>query len=113
MERARQCGSLELHEGYFKELLHQVPGHLEAIDAAIGAVADRPLEAIDPVERAILRLSGYELLFKPEIPYRVAVNEGIDLAKHFGATQSYKYVNGILDRIARTHRAAEIAARRR
>jgi N utilization substance protein B len=65
------------------------------------------VEQIDPVERAILRISTYELLCHPEIPYRVVVNEGINLAKEFGATQSHKFVNGLLDRLAKKLRATE------
>ena len=59
----------------------------------------------------MLRLSTYELMRHPEIPYRVVVNEGINLAKEFGATQSHKFVNGLLDKIARKHRATEASAR--
>jgi N utilization substance protein B len=64
------------------------------------------------VERAILRISTYEILDRLDVPYRVAVNEGINLAKEFGAMQSHKFVNGILDRVARKHRAVEAAAPR-
>jgi N utilization substance protein B len=96
---------------YFKELLHGVPTRLDRIDPAIGEFADRPVPDIDPVERAILRLGGYELLFRPDIPYRVIINEAINLAKDFGATKSHKYINGILDRVARKHRSAEAATR--
>ena len=108
---AEQCPKPEIHTAYFKEVLHAVPRHLDAIDGAIEEFSDRPVANIDPVERAILRIGAYELLFKPEIPYRVAVNEGIDLAKQFGAAQSHKYVNGLLDKIARRHRAAEVEQR--
>lgn len=107
----RQSWPPEIHEGYFKELLHQVPSRVDDIDAAIGEFADRSVSEIDPVERAILRLGGYELLFKPDVPYRVAVNESINLAKQFGAAHSHKYVNGILDKIARKYRALEIGHR--
>ena len=96
---------------YFSDLLHGVPKVLEQIDSALGEFIDRPIAQIDPVERAILRLSSFELLHHPEVPYRVAVNEGINLAKEFGATQSHKYINGILDKIARKYRAAEAKAR--
>ncbi|MGX2040142.1 transcription antitermination factor NusB [Methylocaldum sp. MU1018] len=105
------CCAPEVNTRYFKELLHAVPEHLHAIDSALSEFADRPVAEIDPVERAILRISGYELLFRLEVPYRVVLNEGIDLAKHFGAAESHKYINGILDRIARKHRTAEIQAR--
>jgi transcription antitermination protein NusB len=96
---------------YFQDLLHNVPKVLGAIDAALAEFTSRPVAQIDPVERAILRISTYELLQRPEIPYRVVVNEGINLAKEFGATQSHKFVNGLLDKIARKHRAVELAAR--
>lgn len=96
---------------YFQDLLHNVPKALGVVDAALAEFTSRPVEQIDPVERAILRISTYELLQHPEIPYRVVVNEGINLAKEFGATQSHKFVNGLLDKIARKHRAVESAAR--
>jgi N utilization substance protein B len=102
-------GTAEL--AYFNELLRGVPMNLDRIDAALAEFTDRPVAQIDPVERAILRIGTYELLFRPDVPYRVAVNESINLAKEFGATQGHKYVNGILDRVARKHRAAEAAAR--
>ena len=95
---------------YFQDLLHNVPKTLDLIDAALAEFTSRPVEQIDPVERAVLRISTYELMRHPEIPYRVIVNEGINLAKEFGATQSHKFVNGLLDKIARKHRAAESAA---
>jgi N utilization substance protein B len=60
----------------------------------------------------VLRIGCYELLFRPDIPYRVALNEGVNLAKAFGAAQSHRYVNGILDKIAHRHRPEEIAASR-
>lgn len=96
---------------YFQDLLHNVPKALDVIDAALGEFTSRPVEQIDPVERAILRIGIYELLRRPEIPYRVVVNEGIEMAKEFGATQSHKFVNGLLDKIARKHRAPESSAR--
>lgn len=96
---------------YFQSLLHQVPKKLDLIDAALGEFTSRPVGQIDPVERAILRISVYELMERLEIPYRVVVNEGINLAKEFGATQSHKFVNGLLDKIARKYRTAESAAR--
>jgi len=96
---------------YFQDLLHQVPKKLDVVDAALSEFTSRPVEQIDPVERAILRISVYELMERLEIPYRVVVNEGINLAKEFGATQSHKFVNGLLDKIARKYRATESAAR--
>ncbi len=97
---------------YFQDLLHNVPRSLDEIDAALAEFTSRPIEQIDPVERAVLRISTYELLRHPEIPYRVVVNEGINLAKEFGASQSHRFVNGLLDRLAHKLRAAETAARK-
>ncbi len=94
---------------YFTQLIHGVVDHLQDIDAALTEFADRPVEEIDPVERAILRLAAYELLYRWEVPYRAVLNEAINLAKVFGAThKSYKYVNGVLDRLAHKVRAPEI-----
>lgn len=98
---------------YFKELLHGVQNHVATIDLTIGEFTDRPLTELDPVEQAILRLGTYELQFRPEVPYRVSINECINLAKRFGATDGHKYVNGILDKVARKLRSAEVGAARR
>ncbi len=95
---------------YFNELLHEIPKRLDAVDAAMGEFIDRPIAEIDPVERAVLRIGAYELLFRPDVPYRVILNEGINLAKAFGAAHGHKYINGILDRIAHKTRSVEISA---
>ena len=95
---------------YFQRMLHGIPAHLDEIDAAITEFTSRPVQQIDPVERAILRISTFELLHQPEIPYRVVVNEAINLAKEFGATQSHKFINGLLDRLAKRLRQAECAS---
>ncbi|MBK1699496.1 transcription antitermination factor NusB [Thiococcus pfennigii] len=87
--------------GLFDRLLKGVPRELDAIDAQLQAAIDRPLAQVDPVERAILRLGAFEILFCPEVPYQVAINEAIDLAKLLGAEQGHRYVNGVLDRLAR------------
>jgi N utilization substance protein B len=98
-------------KSYFNTLLHGVPQQLDVIDAALAQFVDRPVEKIDPVERAILRLSTYELQQYPETPYKVIINEGVNLAKWFGAEGSHKYINGILDKVAQQQRAIEIAAK--
>ncbi|BBL70673.1 transcription antitermination factor NusB [Methylogaea oryzae] len=95
---------------YFKELLHGVVANLASIDQAIAEFTSRPLDELDPVERAVLRLGTFELLFRQETPYRVVINECINLAKRFGATDGHKYVNGILDKVARKRRAVEVGA---
>jgi N utilization substance protein B len=101
----------DAHKKYFEELFHGVPQNLQALDKALADFVDRPVDAIDPVERAILRLGTYELIFRLDMPYRVVINESINLAKFFGADGSHKYVNGILDKIAQKVRAIEIQAK--
>ena len=98
---------------YFRELLRLVADNTAALDAHITPHLDRPIAQVDPVEAAILRLGAAELKFRPDVPYRVVINEAIELAKTFGGEQGHKYVNSILDRVAAELRAAEIAARKR
>ncbi len=95
---------------YFTELLHAIPARLASLDGLIEPTLDRPLAMIDPIEKAILRMGVYELTQRLDIPYRVIVNEAVDLAKLFGAEQSHRYINGVLDRIGHGNplRAAEI-----
>jgi len=97
---------------YFRDLLRGVAGNLNSLDARLQPHVDRPIAQIDPVERAILRLGVYELAHHPEVPYRVVINEAVELAKVFGAEEGHKYVNGVLDKVARALRSAEVAARR-
>lgn len=97
--------------GYFKDLLHGVPTNLAELDAKLKPCVDRSIESIDPVERAILRLGAFELMHHPEVPYRVVINEAVELAKVFGAEQGHKYVNGVLDKLARQVRKAEAGKR--
>ena len=97
---------------YFTELVRAVPTRLDELDAALAPCVDRALESVDPVERAILRLGTYELIEHPEIPYRVIINEAVELAKTFGAEKGHRYVNGVLDKAARALRPIEAAARR-
>ena len=97
---------------YFAELVRGVPARLTELDAALAPCVDRALESVDPVERAILRLGAYELIEHPEIPYRVVINEAVELAKTFGAEKGHRYVNGVLDKAARDLRPIEASARR-
>jgi N utilization substance protein B len=101
----------DAQKSYFTELFHGVPKNLESIDLALSEFVDRPVDNIDPVERAILRIGVYELSFRLDMPYRVILNEGINLAKYFGADGSHRYINGILDKIAQQTRAVEISAK--
>ena len=95
---------------YFRELVEQVTESVAALDASLGELIDRPVAQLDPVERAVLLIGLYELGQRLDVPYRVVINEGVELAKRFGATEGHKFVNAVLDRAARTLRAAEQAA---
>jgi N utilization substance protein B len=101
----------DAQKSYFTELFHGVPKNLTEIDLALTEFVDRPVDMIDPVERAILRIGAYELINRLDMPYRVVLNEGINLAKYFGADGSHKYVNGILDKVAQQKRTVEIKSR--
>ena len=85
----------------FDELIKGVPARVSEIDAALDRVLDRPISQVDPVELAILRLGGYELLYSPNVPAQVAINEAVELTKLLGAHEGHRYVNGVLDKIAR------------
>lgn len=94
--------SLELLE----QLLTGIPARIKEIDGQLDRFLDRPLVQVDPVELAILRLGAFEILFADHIPDRVAINEAVELTKLLGAHEGHKYVNGVLDKIARHHAAA-------
>lgn len=95
---------------YFHELLQGMSSYAGELEALLAPLLDRPLTEIDLVERAILTLGLYELAYHPDLPWRVVINEAVELAKMFGAEQSHKYINGVLDQAARQLRAVEIAA---
>lgn len=97
---------------YFSELLNGVAGVVADLDNAIAPLLDRPINELDPVEKAILRLGSYELIHRIDVPYRVVINESVELAKSFGAEDGFKYINGILDKLSHTHRKVEVEARR-
>ena len=92
---------------YFDELLRGCIKGKQEIEGAIAPYIDRPLEQLDPVETAILMMGIYELRSRIDVPYRVVINEAVDLAKRFGATDAHKYVNAVLDRAAKELRAGE------
>ena len=94
-------------EAYFKALLEGVTAKIDALDAQISVFIDRKLDELSPVEHAILRISSFELIFDASIPYRVAINEGVELAKIYGGTDGHKYINGVLDKIAAAARPQE------
>lgn len=91
---------LRIDLDFFRRLLRGVEQHAAELDAAIEPHLDRPLEELDPIEHAILRLGTFELLHVPDVPRAIAINEAVELAKRFGATDGHRYINGVLDRIA-------------
>jgi len=97
---------------YFREILQGVTASAKKLDNLFEELLDRPLSELDPIELAIMRIGSFELSQRLDVPYRVAINESVELAKGFGATESHKYVNGILDKLAQRVRREEIAARR-
>jgi len=99
-------------KNYFTEIFYGVPKQLKAIDEVLAEFVDRPVEKIDPVERAVLRIGVYELTNRMETPYKVIINEAVNLAKCFGADGSHKYVNGVLDKVGQVKRAVEIKAKK-
>ena len=98
---------------YFVALLQGVLEDAPALDARLGEMIDRPVAQLDPVEHAVLLLGVHELQHRLDVPYRVVINENVELAKKFGATEGLKFINAVLDRAARTLRADEQAAARK
>jgi len=92
---------------YFQRLLQAVPVQVEKLDALMQPYLDRPLAEVNPIEKSILRMAILELVEHLDIPYKVVINEALELAKTFGGTDSHKYINGILDPIARVIRVQE------
>jgi N utilization substance protein B len=92
---------------YFEDLLQGVETHVDTLDAALKPYVDREVAQIDPIERAALRLAAYELKYRLDVPYRVVINEAIEVTKRFGADHGHSYVNGVLDKLAGELRAAE------
>lgn len=99
----------KVDDEYFKELVQEIPRLVEDIDNSLSPYVDRDIAQIDPIEKAILRVAAYELIHHAEIPYRVVLNEAIELARTFGSENGYRFVNGILDKMGAKVRAVEAA----
>ena len=108
-EQARELADL----AYFEDLVHGVDAHCEAIDAALAPHLDRGIEEVDAIERAALRIAGYELLRRVDVPYRVVINEALESVKRFGSEHGHTYVNGVLDHAAVAMRQHEVDAAKR
>jgi N utilization substance protein B len=114
IEQFRAEQDMEIADlAYFEALVRGVHEHLADLDAALSVFIDRTIARVDPIERAVLRIAAFELKFRPDVPYRVVINEAIETTKRFGADQGHTYVNGVLDHAAADWRAAEVQASRR
>lgn len=100
-------------KAYFEKLFRGVLDEIGKIDSALEPHLDRPLAELSPIELAILRVGGYELGYLIDVPYRVVINEAVELAKEYGGTDGFKYVNGVLDKLAQVTRAIEVSANSR
>jgi N utilization substance protein B len=98
---------------YFQDLIHGVPKHLSELEKMFEPfLVDRALHELDPVTEALLRMASYEFKFRLDVPYKVVINEAVALAKKFGAEDSHKFINGVLDKTAAVVRAVEVKAER-
>lgn len=95
---------LNVDRKYLSEILKKVPEYEEDLEEAITPYIGRVFKTLDPVERAILRLGTYELIHRPDVPTKVVLNEMIELAKVFGSDHSYKFINGVMDKLAKNLR---------
>lgn len=93
---------------YFTRLLHGISKDLHEIDNVYKPYLDRDIDSLGPVERTLLRIGSYELVHMLEIPYKVILDESINISREFGATDAHKYINGVLNQVAKKIRAAEI-----
>ena len=97
-----------VQRSYFQHLIENVPRQCEVLDGRLKQCISRELDSIDPVERAILRLSTYELLFRPDIPAKVVLNEAIELSRVFGSEEGFRFVNGVLDALVNKKPVEEV-----
>ncbi|CAM5781898.1 transcription antitermination factor NusB [Castellaniella caeni] len=95
---------------WYHTLLQGATHQAESLRARFVPYIDRPLEELSPIEHAVLLIGSFELIHHVEVPYRVAINEAVELAKSFGGTDGYRFVNGVLDKLAAEVRATEVQA---
>jgi N utilization substance protein B len=98
---------------FFHDLVHNIPSQVAELQERFEKHLDRGIDELDPIELSLLRMGSYELLRRIDVPYKVAINETVNLAKRFGATDGYRYINGVLDKVAMECRAVEVAAEKR
>ncbi len=97
---------------YFEDLVRGVAKHHDELDVDLEKYLDRTLAQVDPIERAVLLIAAFELRHRPDVPYRVVINEAIETSKRFGSDQGHTYVNGVLDKAAADWRTAEMQQKR-
>lgn len=107
---AGEEGFAAVDRTFFREALMQVTDARADLDGDLARHSEIPPAQLDPVERAVLYLALWELRQRPDVPYRVVLNEAVELARRFGATDGHKFVNAVLDRASRVHRAPERGA---
>ena len=95
---------------YFSNLLHSISSQVGELEAVLLPILDRKLDDLDPIERSVLCLGTFELKKRPDIPYKVVISESVALAKKFGATDSHRYINGLLDKVDRLFRSDEMVS---
>ncbi|MES2662674.1 MAG: transcription antitermination factor NusB [Pseudomonadota bacterium] len=98
---------------FFEQAIRTITSTSKELDEQYVSFLDRTIEQLDPIERGVLRLGIFELMHRVDVPYRVVINEAVELAKRYGATESHKYINGILDKAARQLREVEISGQAR
>lgn len=98
---------LKADEVFYQNLFDGVISNMDQLNSEISNFIDRPIEKLSPIEHSILCISIYELIYDATIPYKVAINEGVELAKTFGGIEGYKYINGVLDKVAEKKRPLE------
>lgn len=99
-----------VHLGYYHDMMHDIVKQVDELDALIASKIDREMDKLDGVERAVLRIGTYELKNRLEIPFRVVIDEAIQLNAHFGSVDGHKYINAVLDNLAKELRAVEVEA---
>jgi len=99
---------------YFHALVHEIPSKVTELDELYAPyLQERSVKELDPITLALLRLATYEFVYRIDVPYKVVINEAVSLAKKFGATDSYKFINGVLDKLSVNARALEVSAEKK
>lgn len=101
---------IDVDMAYFELLVKEVPAKFDALKAELSPYIDREWLQLDPVERSVLLIGTFEMKHCPEMPYRVVINESVELCKMFGTVEGHRYVNGVLDKLAHSLRELEISA---